>query len=493
MRRSGGVAGPISVTGRTRPSGQVPCSPMAQCIEDTPIEGHSSGENLGLEKFKSGDAAGIQGAGLESLDQIVESLRSLYLADERPWFVGYSGGKDSTMLASVVFEALRGIEQASRKKDVYVVCTDTRVEIPAVAERVSAELELMRRSAKREALNISAHLLFPMIAQSFWVNIIGRGYPPPNRSFRWCTQRMKIDPVSDFIRNQLGAKGEAIILLGARRNESGTRAQTMAAREHRAHNLHRHQDLTRCWVATPIEYLSADDVWEFLLTRPNPWGGDNQELFKLYKNAAGGECPLVVDQSTPSCGNSRFGCWTCTVVDKDKASEGLLASGDTRMEALIHFRDTLVQFRDPEQGYRDSVRKNGAIGPGPLKLEARKELLAKLLELQTQTKLKIITDEELHTIQAHWNSARKPDAGTGVVEIVHLQRGVPMPDLKDDSKLREIESRVASAKGISEETLRRLVAKVEEYGESHRAQGLPDELLQILQDELRSKQGGAET
>ena len=32
----------------------------------------------------------------------------------------------------------------------------------------------------------------------------------------------------------------------------------------------------------------------------------------------------------------------CTVVERDKASEGLLASGDERMEKLIEFRETLV-------------------------------------------------------------------------------------------------------------------------------------------------------
>jgi hypothetical protein len=44
-----------------------------------------------------------------------------------------------------------------------------------------------------------------------------------------------------------------------------------------------------------------------------------------YASASNGECPIQIDTSTPSCGNSRFGCWPCTVVDRDKASEGLLA------------------------------------------------------------------------------------------------------------------------------------------------------------------------
>jgi DNA sulfur modification protein DndC len=91
-----------------------------------------------------------------------------------------------------------------------------------------------------------------------------------------------------------------------------------------------------------IEFLTTEDVWAYLLQTPNPWGGDNRALYKLYSSASNGECPIQIDTSTPSCGNSRFGCWTCTVVERDKASEGLLASGDERMEKLMEFRETLL-------------------------------------------------------------------------------------------------------------------------------------------------------
>lgn len=418
-------------------------------------------------------------------DPIIKSLSNLYVLDSRPWVVGYSGGKDSTMLVSLVFEAITLLPVEARTKEVAIVCTDTRVEIPAVVQRVSTELEAMNRVSATQELGIAAHLLKPPAEQSFWVNMLGRGYPPPNRTFRWCTQRMKIDPVSDFIRSRLGHWGEAIILLGARRSESGSRAQTLGVRVKKEHGLRRHDNLPRCWIATPIEELSTYDVWEYLMERPSPWGGDNQGLFQLYKDASGGECPLVMDQSTPSCGNSRFGCWTCTVVERDKASEGLLASGDTRMKRLLDFRETLVHYRDPENGFRDMVRKNGAEGPGPLKLEARKELLSQLLALEQETDLSLISQEELLRIQKFWNSARGPDSGNGVANILSHQRGYTMPMSKDDNQLRKIEQEVASEKGVSLDTLRRLVAKVEEYGESHRAVGLADELLQILQDDLR--------
>src|SRR4029077_17980360 len=116
---------------------------------------------------------------------------------------------------------------------VSVLCTDTRVEIPAIAEMIEGTLDKMRRFSQKENLLVDANLLKPTVEESFWVNIIGRGYPPPNRSFRWCTQRMKIDPVTVFVQKRIGHWGEAVLHLGARRAESSTRAQTMANREAR--------------------------------------------------------------------------------------------------------------------------------------------------------------------------------------------------------------------------------------------------------------------
>ena len=388
------------------------------------------------------------------------------------------------MLASLVFDALLSLPADSRTKPISVVCTDTRVEIPAIVEMVEGTLERMRKCSLQHNLNVDVNLLKPTVEESFWVNIIGRGYPPPNRTFRWCTQRMKIDPVTTFVQQRIGHWGEAILHLGARRAESASRAQTMASREAR-NGLHRHPDLPRVWVSNPIEFLTTEEVWAYLLQKPNPWGGDNRPLYKLYASASNGECPIQIDTSTPSCGHSRFGCWTCTVVDRDKASEGLLASGDERMEKLIEFRETLLYYREPANGKRDNRRMNGNEGPGPLTIAARRELLQRLLALQEEVRFQIISPEELLLIQQLWKAARDPDDGRGVARIVNKQRGVIMStDLNELNRLREMEEEVAHEKGIDAETLRRMLAKVEEYSESHRAHGLPDYLLNILKDDL---------
>lgn len=410
-------------------------------------------------------------------------LRQLYLEDDRPWLVGFSGGKDSTMLASLVFDTCLSLAPDERVKPISVVCTDTRVEIPAIVEMVEGTLEKMRKCSEQHGLGIDVNLLKPPSEQSFWVNSIGRGYPPPNRTFRWCTQRMKIDPVNTFVQQRLGHWGEAILHLGARRAESSTRAQAMGSLEAR-NGLRRHPDLPRVWVSNPIEFLTTEDVWAYLLQKPNPWGSDNRSLYKLYASASNGECPIQIDTSTPSCGNSRFGCWTCTVVERDKASEGLLASGDERMEKLLGFRETLLYYRDPANDKRDMKRMNGNEGPGPLTIAARRELLTRLLKLQEDTGLQLISEDELFLIQRCWKTARKPDDGGGVGRIVSRQKGIIMSDWKETNRLRELQEEVAVEKGVRADTLRRLLAKVDEYSESHRAHGLPDDLLNILKDDL---------
>ena len=418
-----------------------------------------------------------------TISDIKNSLTELYLADERPWLVGFSGGKDSTLVAQLIFDAVQNIPLYQRTKEIAVVCTDTRVEIPAIVEMIETTLAKMRKASTSMQLNISVHLLRPPAEQSFWVNIIGRGYPPPNRTFRWCTQRMKIDPVTRFVEQRLGRWNEAILHLGARRAESATRAQTLAERETR-NGLTKHPDLPRVWVSNPIQFLSTQEVWAFLLQHPPVWGGSNSELYKLYNAAGGGECPIQIDTSTPACGNSRFGCWTCTVVERDSASEGLLESGDERMEHLLKFRDTLMEFRDPEKGYRDMRRMNGAAGPGPLKISARRELLKRLLSLQKETDLTLITEEELLLIQKFWKAARDPDDGRGVARIVNRQKGLHMKDLKEVNRMLELQAEVAKEREISVDTLRRLLAKVEEYSEYERPRGLQDDMLNILKDEF---------
>jgi len=296
--------------------------------------------------------------------------------------------RTATLVAHLVFEMLLSLAPSDRRRAVHIVSNDTLVESPLVMGHIAAVHAEIARAADTWRLPVTVAITRPDVDATFWVNLIGRGYPSPNRSFRWCTDRMKIQPTSRYIRSQAAASGEVILLLGVRRDESATRAGSVARYDNGA-RLNRHNDLVGCMVYRPIVDLSTDDVWEFLGATPPPWGGSHRALIQLYRDAGGGECPVVTQKSdVPSCGSSssRFGCWTCTVVEKDRSLKGFVEAGFAEFGPLIAFRDWLVEIRnDPHRRQarrrdgRLTVTSDGVFGPGPFTLAARDEILDRIL------------------------------------------------------------------------------------------------------------------
>ena len=148
----------------------------------------------------------------------IEEIRALYTADDVPWIIGYSGGKDSTATLQLVWTAIADLPREQRRKNIYVISTDTLVENPIVAVWVAKSLDVMRSAANEQEVPFCPHRLTPTIRDSFWVNLIGRGYPAPRHKFRWCTYRLKIQPSNTFINGIVSSSGEAI--LGFRYTES---------------------------------------------------------------------------------------------------------------------------------------------------------------------------------------------------------------------------------------------------------------------------------
>lgn len=329
------------------------------------------------------------------------SLEKLYFADTRPWIVAFSGGKDSTVVLQLVFEMLLALGEKATKP-VVVLSSDTRVEAPNVAAYVADALRRIDKAALALGLRLSTQLVEPTAADGFWGKLIGKGYPPPSRWFRWCTSNMKIKPSRRAIDEITRQHGSVILLLGSRIAESTQRGRTMQEREINSRGLNPHHEIPNALVATPLADWTTDDVWEYLVSNPCPWGGNHGFLLSLYRQASGGECPVVFDLNTPSCGGSRFGCWTCTVVKEDKSLQGFIRSGEEHLQPLIVFRDWLIELRD-KPGYRSDVRRNGNAGPGPFLPFARQEILNVLLELEGHMAMPLIADEELAYIQRQWS------------------------------------------------------------------------------------------
>ncbi|WP_068110646.1 DNA phosphorothioation system sulfurtransferase DndC [Tropicimonas marinistellae] len=365
-------------------------------------------------------AEGLQ----EVLSRSIEQIQKTYLADQIPWVIGYSGGKDSTAVLQLVWLAISKLPPRDRRKAIHVISTDTLVENPVVAAWVDRSHEVMGENAARLGLPIYPHKLTPDVQSTFWVNLIGRGYPAPRPKFRWCTERMKIRPADEFISDVVKQNGEAIVVLGTRKAESSVRAARMTANDEGRvrENLSSHSSLPNAFIYSPIAEWTNDDVWLFLLQVKNPWGHDNKALLSMYQGASpDAECPVVLDTSTPSCGDSRFGCWVCTLVEKDKSMSAMIQNDEERewMAPLLELRNALDE---PDHDKRDFRRMSGTVQlftrddrpiPGPYTQATREEWLRRLLTAQEVVRnhptappevrgIELVTQDELHEIRRIW-------------------------------------------------------------------------------------------
>ncbi len=368
------------------------------------------------------------------LNAIRALLREAYedtTDSDTPWVVAYSGGKDSTLLLHLIWEAVRASHQARDSRGdtpapdlvramrrVYVIANDTLVESPLVIEHLKKSLASMKQV--RGELPFHFELTVPPTDDTFWVNVIGRGYIPPSRNFRWCTDRMKIYPTNEFLKALVRRHGRVVLMVGTRRAESQNRARTMAKYGADARAMNPHSQVRGCDMLSPLADLEDQDVWLTLMQCPPPWSGTHRDLINLYKDAKGAECPLVLSKKdVPACGSTspRFGCWTCTVVKKDKSLMGLVASGSREavlLSKLGLLRDWLIELRenpanrmevrrDGRERFRRNKEGNLDRVYGPFRLEVRKQILERLTATEQELGRELITSMEKRFIHSIWH------------------------------------------------------------------------------------------
>jgi len=467
----------------------------------------------GLEVHETGQEEGSSVFEDRSIDDIHQEIQETYLADDRPWVIGYSGGKDSTTTLQLIWYAIKELPEEKRTNPIYVISSDTLVETPKIVNHIVSTLENINEFAEKEDLPFEAHKVTPKVDDTFWVNLIGRGYPAPNQTFRWCTERMKIDPADRFIEEKVSEHGEVIVVLGARKAESATRKQVMDLHSIDGSVLSRHSKFTNAFVYTPIEDWVVDDVWSYLLQVDCPWGKNNRDLAALYQEADD-ECPMVIDTKTPSCGNSRFGCWTCTVVSEDKAMQNMIDEGDDWMEPLLEFRDFLKETQDPEKKpkYRQvkgrqhgnvRLKDNGDTGiiPRAYKTEFLKDLLEKLLQTQREVneripddeeKMTLIRDEELQEIRRLWRNERA-DWQDSVPKIYERVMGEDLDWVDDDfgsfgETEEEVLKEVCEEHDIQPQLIQRLMdTELQHHGMKRRA-SIYSEIDKVLKEDWRPRE-----
>lgn len=367
----------------------------------------------------------------EKINTILSEMEVLYLADDKPWIIGLSGGKDSTAITQLAYKMLINLPTEKRNKKIWVVSSDTLVDTPISNKRQRDLCSMIANQAKIDKIPLEVKIIKPELDATFWVNLIGRGYPAPNRNFRWCTDRLKIRPMTIFVTEKVKENGEVFILLGIRKEESQTRGRTIEKYNISGTKLSQHNDVKGALIYAPIQEWGEEDVWNFILKSESPWGDDNKFLLKCYSRGEG-DADFIVSKDQDATGATRMGCWVCTVVKHDKSIMSYIDEGETWLTPLKEFRDEIFEMRDRKEcrseWRKDEVKKKiyadilgreyeglvrfGHKVYGPFTFKARHYILKKLIGLQTnpsplkekldEQSIKLISPEEIQAIVKLW-------------------------------------------------------------------------------------------
>lgn len=467
------------------------------------------------------------------IEKLSKEIKELYCLDDIPWVLGYSGGKDSTTVVQLIWYAIAELPPEKRTKKIYVITTDTLVENPIVSTWVRQSLKQMKSAAIEQQLPIEPYMLYPDVKDTFWVNLMGKGYPAPRHGFRWCTERLKILPSNRFVRDMVRINGEVILILGTRKAESIKRAVSMEKHEigrmsDRLNDksssikslLYQSPSLPNSLIYSPIEDWRTDEVWIYLNQWPNPWENSNKDLFTMYRGAtADNECPLVVDTSTPSCGSSRFGCWVCTMVSQDKSMEAMIQNDEEKewMQPLLDIRNELdIKDDRPKRDFRriygrvelfernmgDDTTSVEPI-PGPYTKYWREHWLRRVLEAQTQIRktaplemrdITLITPEELSEIRRIWLE-EKHEFDDSLPRIYEEVTGEPFEDSRPAAERKLLGSdewtaieEICSEDKMHLELMAKLLDTERQYYTKPRRTGIYADLDKCFETSSRSKE-----
>ncbi|GAB6443687.1 hypothetical protein bcgnr5390_16340 [Bacillus luti] len=386
-------------------------------------------------------------------NQLIQYMEQVYMQDNKPWLIMVSFGKDSALVLTLVLKMLERIPPEFRTKQIHIITADTKVETPQMTKYVNRNIGMFE--GREEELNVKLHVVKPNMKNSYFWNVLGKGNvpPTPKSPFRWCTHKLKINPMDEIMESIIAAQPislnddshVATMLLGTRLDESASRAASIRKFEDDDESLFgTHSQHSNVRVFHPIKNIKTDELWAYLGTMKKlPWGLPYEDLYAMYSDGAT-ECPLTQsdkDSMYKSCGsgNSRNGCWTCLFSGKkDAMLETLIRAGEEEIHYLAEWKQTLLDIRNDVR-YRQPLRKieerrslkeeqwDGDLfalledeatthyrtydrankkeyEPGSFTIEIRKAMLEYLFYIEEQSGYELIEEEEVLAIIDVWNS-----------------------------------------------------------------------------------------
>jgi len=222
-----------------------------------------------------------------------------------------------------LLNALRGYK--NKPKKVWVLYANTLVDPPPLLQAAQRSLNIFENLGKKAGVPVIPQILTPALEDRFWVLLIGKGYPPPSIRFRWCSERLKIRPVRNFLKQIKEKYGEfPLVLTGIRLNEGSNRKKSLSKRLTKDKWM-KYEGLKSCSVYAPLLNLNTNEIWKYIKYNEKKWGVSMQYLRELYS----------VDSNNVN--GFRTGCWVCTLIKKDQSLEKL-AETNSELIPFIEFR-----------------------------------------------------------------------------------------------------------------------------------------------------------
>lgn len=332
----------------------------------------------------------------EAIVQTIESLKA-FGAGHRHWAIGFSGGKDSGTVASLVPHLIRS-GKVPRPETLTVLYADTRMELPPL------QAAAMTMLTSLSEMGIRTQVVLPPMEDRFFVYMLGRGVPPPSNTFRWCTPMLKVDPMVNALRALRETSGEKVLMLtGVRLGESAARDGRIAlscGKNGAECGQGWFQETTPDAVAdtlAPILHWRVCLVWKWLRDYAPELGFPTALIAESY---GGDEAEEV---------NARTGCAGCNLASRDVALETIVKQPKwAHLAALFRLRGVYAELKKPHNRLRkdgSERRKDGALvaNPnrmGPLTLEARSWGLEQIKQIQHQAAVDLINPEEEAAIRS---------------------------------------------------------------------------------------------
>jgi DNA sulfur modification protein DndC len=310
------------------------------------------------------------------------------------WAIAYSGGKDSSATVTFVVWAIQA-GKVEPPQSLTVLYADTRMELPPLQHTALGLLENLRRH------NIDAQVVLPEIDDRFYVYMLGRGVPPPKNRFRWCTSKIKVNPMMDALESLRKRTGEKLLMMtGVRLGESEVRDQRIA--------LSCSRDDGECgqgWFQVATDNAIADTlaplvhwrtcfVYDWLYFDPYGHGYDVSGIADVY-----GESDV------------RTGCVGCNLASKDTALRRLIQSPEwEHLRPLMELKPLYRDLKSPRWRKRKAnpeILTDGSYGKnpqrmGPLTMEGRAYGLERILDIQERAGVDLINASEEAAIRRMW-------------------------------------------------------------------------------------------